>query len=251
LNRNVNFSLAVTGGFNTDNIAVVRNSALETKCPRECSGQCNEGRCVCDSSHTGSTCQIAIDTIKFNQNVSSNTIPRKYRYFKIDIKNPSATESFNISVIPENSKALIHACITDKPGYTGESYCRLVTSSFSNGPFIISDLNYVYVMLAIIDQSPQKFSFYALNPNSPKEDPITLYDFDDDVNLSTKQVNITDSEHTKYKTAIVLGVSISCFIIVVIVAVSISWIFCNSKKISGATSLSESYESYSEDEKTV
>ena len=244
--KDIKFAIAVTGGFPTESDALVYDETLESQCPNECNGECYKGRCVCDVNYTGTLCQTHIDDIMFNQDVYTNSIPRKYRYYKIRKDDPNKMASFNVSIKADDSDALFHVCINDKVDDISSRYCNVFTSSTVYGTFFTNESRFIYIMVTIINQSPKNFHLYVNNSEAPKKNSSSIFDYDD-IKIPTASPSITISEQKKEaNTALILGTSISAFVVLIAVIVTIIWKVSTRIAIDG--SLNNSYEYTEEDE---
>ncbi|OHS97012.1 hypothetical protein TRFO_36844 [Tritrichomonas foetus] len=88
-----NYSLVVNGPFKQNdfekNPGVLTPIHSVKNCPLNCSnnGKCSEGKCVCDSLHTGTHCQINVLSVEPEQSVSHAFEPRQFWHTKLNVGN--------------------------------------------------------------------------------------------------------------------------------------------------------------------
>ena len=213
----IHFSLAVTGGFNTEDDALVQqyDSYYIDKCPSSCKYECIKGMCMCPTDKSGYMCQNQVHTIEFNQMAYSKADPRLYRYFKIDRNSFTYVDTFNVTVSMKEG-VYAQVCVSQTTNSINDYFCKKFNGSILFGEFEINLTNVFYIFVTPIDQEKQDFNLYVSSFDYPDQDPVYFYDPEDQ---PTSVVNNLEPENSLSKSsAIIMGCSISgCIIILVLI----------------------------------
>ena len=228
----ISFSLAVTGGFDTNDDALVQQTDTEytDKCPSTCQSSCIKGMCLCSKERSGYMCQTEVHTINFNQRAYSKAHPRLYRYFKIDRNPNNNVDNFNVTV-SFGDGIFGQVCVSQTTYSINDYFCKKFNGSTLFGEFEINITDVFFIFVTPINQEKQDFNVYVSSPDYPESDPVYFYD-PDDLPTPIGEPNSSNGEGTLTKeAAIILGCSVTLFVIIVVVIVFLAYRHYSKKRM--------------------